>query len=86
MYWGEIFDLDPQAKLLGIREWQAGAEDQAGKFLESTFDWDWRDWLADFKAEDLDWLLGGGTIVEAPTGHFITMRGQERAIVGLLVQ
>ena len=67
-YRGEIFDLDPQAKLLGVREWQPEAKGQAGQFTDSTFDWSWRSWLAAFKEEDRAWVLGDGDIVEVGCG------------------
>ena len=70
-YRGEIFDLDPQAKLLGVREWQPEAKGQAGQFTDSTFEWYWRSWLAAFKEEDRAWVLGDGDIVEVGCGPIV---------------
>ena len=68
-YRGEIFDLDPQAKLVGIREWNPEAKGQVGKFMASTSDWSSRSWVVAFKAEYRDWLLGGGPLRRQDASH-----------------
>ena len=70
-YRGEVFDLDPQAKLLGVREWKPEAKGQAGQFTDSTFEWSWRSWLAAFTEEDRDWVLGDCSIVEVGCGPIL---------------